>query len=124
MTSSPEVILQTYLNYLRRNVTRKLLPGEGSKIVKLVHEVILFVENTKMSLFALDNMTNTVLLIVDEILLYPNSLTQANVSTKYLNLLSMYFNLVDFKTNNKHFYIIIGFVNKVFNNKTRYTKTF
>lgn len=84
MTSSPEVILQNFLNYLRRNETRKLQPGEGAGILKLTHEVILFIANTKMSFFAVDNMTNTVLLIIDEILLFPNSLTQANVSTKTL----------------------------------------
>lgn len=84
MISSPEDILQSYLNYLKRNETHRLLPGEGARILKLTYEVVLFIGNTKMSFFAVENMTFTVFSIIDEILLYPNSLTQSNVSNSCL----------------------------------------
>lgn len=96
MTSSLEVILQSYLNYLKRNETRKLLPGEGARILKLTHEVVLFIANTKMFFFPVDNMTNNVLLIINEILAFPNSLTQPNVSielSKVIAHISNYFKL-------------------------------
>lgn len=82
MISSPEDILQSYVKYLRRNETHKLLPGEGSVVLKLTHEVLLFKENTKGSFFAVINITNAVLSILDEILSFPNSLIQTNVSRK------------------------------------------
>lgn len=72
--------MQSYVKYLRRNVTDKLLPGEGSVVLKLTHEVILFKENTKGSFFAVINITNAVLSILDEILSFPNSLILTNVS--------------------------------------------
>lgn len=72
--------MQSYVKYLRRNETRKLLPGEGSIVLKLTHEVILFKENTKGSFFAVLNITNAVLSILDEILSFPNSLILTNVS--------------------------------------------
>lgn len=88
MTSSPEVILQSYLNYLRRNETRKLLPGEGARILKLTYEVIIFIGNSKMS-FSAVNVTHTVTYIVNEILSFPTSLTQTNVSIFQWRTLNM-----------------------------------
>lgn len=80
MTTSPNNVLQSFLNYLRQDNSHKILPGLGAQILTLTQDIILFFEKTRLPMQATKNITMIILSIADEILSSPHSLIKTTVS--------------------------------------------
>ncbi|XP_023311270.1 LOW QUALITY PROTEIN: uncharacterized protein LOC108910229 [Anoplophora glabripennis] len=86
--TTPEDVLQSFLNYLTKNKSRISLPGEGARILSLTREVVLYLKETKALHRPINNITDSVLGIVDRILLSHNSLTKPSEVRSLLDLIS------------------------------------
>jgi hypothetical protein len=75
-TATPVQILESCLRYLALRSGSGLLPGEGTRILLLVRDVISY---TKLSRYIPHNVTTAVFDLVNRVLMCPNSLIDQEV---------------------------------------------
>lgn len=92
MSTTPEELMQNTLNYVQRN-NSFLLPGEGARILTFLHDIIIFINNSKMS-YSTTNLTKSLFSTVDKILLDQNSLLNQSVIKEILEFVVYKFYLI------------------------------
>lgn len=75
-TATPVQILESCLRYLTKRSNHGLLPGEGTRILLLLKDVIFYI---KRSRYIPHNVTTIVFELVDKVLMWPNSLIDQEV---------------------------------------------
>lgn len=89
MTKDPETVLSGFLDYLTRNESDKLLPGEGVRVLTLTQNILDYLGKSKLSIRASKTVTKTVLSIIDNVLMVPKSIVKSTVSSQIIFILSI-----------------------------------
>ncbi|XP_050505456.1 uncharacterized protein LOC114338937 [Diabrotica virgifera virgifera] len=92
-STSLEKLFTGILNYTKKD-SYTLLPGEGAKILDIIHEIMQFTSKSQRSLEQSRNITNILFSIVDQVLSTPNSLTKQEEIRTAFELVNEHLSLV------------------------------